>query len=165
MTQRAILKCHDCKEVFRREEMVSYCSPNSKTSYYYCPKCYEAKLARERFSQTVCQIFGLKSPGPRIWKDRERIIETYGYTDDIIIDCLRYVYETKKTKKLSESLYLVTPTNVEAMMKMKRAQEFKKNLFEQEMQKDYKIELIDVRENDTNQDVEQYNLDELLNID
>lgn len=162
---KSTLKCYGCKEVFRREELISYASPNAKTSNNYCPKCYAEKLAREKFSQTVCQIFGLKAPGPRIWAERERLRDTYGYTDDTICDCLKYIYEVNKTKKLSESLCLVTPTNVEKMMKMKRNQEFRKNVIDEAMHTKYNVKYIDVRENEGYQDNEQYNLDELLDLD
>ena len=160
--QKATLKCHGCKEVFRREELISYCSPNAKTSYNYCKKCYEEKLARERFSQTVCQIFGLKAPGPRIWKERERLKETFGYTDDTIVDCLKYIYEVNGAKKLAESLCLITPTNVEKMMQLKRSQEFKRSILNEAMNTTYKIEYIDVRENDGKKEVILDNLDDYL---
>lgn len=160
---KSTLKCHECKEVFRREELISYCSPNAKTSFNYCPKCYEAKIARENFSNTVCKIFGLKAPGPRIWKERERIQQTYGYTDETICDCLRYVYEVNKAKKLSESLCLVTPTNVEKMTQLKRSQQYQRGLLNEAAKKEYKIEYIEVRENDSEKQVELNDLDELLN--
>ena len=148
MAERKTLKCHECGETFRREELVEHCSPNSKTSYRYCPKCLNEKIAREHFSETVCRIFNLKAPGPRIWKERERLQETYGYTDQIICDCLEYLYEINHTKKLAESLCLVTPTNVEAMMKLKRQQQSRANLFENLIDKEYKYKTIKIRENE-----------------
>ena len=148
------LKCHECKEVFPREQMIFYCSPCAKTGYNYCQACYANKIAREKFSQTVCQIFGLKAPGPRIWKERERIQNTYGYTDETISDCLRYIYEVNKTKKLAESLCLVTPSNVEKMMQLKRTQEFRKNVINEAMNTTYNIKYIDVRENEDKENLE-----------
>ena len=159
---KSILKCYGCKEDFRREELISYCSPNSKTSHNYCPKCYEEKISRENFSQTVCKIFGLKSPGPRIWKERQRIKETYGYTDETISDCLKYIYEIKGMKKLSESLYLVNPINVDQMMKLKRNQEIRKNLFDNAAQQNYNIKYINVRENKLKENITLDNLNDLL---
>lgn len=150
---KSTLKCYGCKETFRREELLSYTPINAKISHNYCPKCYEEKLAREKFSQTVCKIFGLKAPGPRIWAERERLRNTYGYTDETICDCLQYVYEVNKTKKLSESLCLVTPTNVEKMMKMKRNQEFKKNAIDEAMRTEYNVKYIDVRENEDDEEI------------
>lgn len=107
--------CAGCKESFRKTELVEYFSPSGKTSAWYCPKCLQDKQARERFSNKVCQIFGIKAPGPVIWTQRKRLIKEYGYTDDAIIDCLDYIYNEKKIKKLSESLYFVKPEMMEEM--------------------------------------------------
>lgn len=114
--------CHDCKEVFRKEEMIQYASPTGKTLYWYCHNCYEERMARERFSRKVCEIFQLKSPGPRIWTERKRLRNNYGYTDDTIVDCLEYIYEVEKKDKLAESLALVTPRYVAAMKTWKAQQ-------------------------------------------
>ena len=121
-------KCFGCKQEFRKEELVKYFSFSGKTSNWYCPKCLEEKQSRERFSDKACQIFGIKSPGPRIWAERKRLMNTYGYTDDIIIDCLDYIYNVQHVRKLSESLCLITPTNVEKMMKYKKEQEYQQNV-------------------------------------
>lgn len=117
--------CSGCKESFRKTELVEYFSASGKTSNWYCPKCLEEKQARERFSNKVCQIFGLKTPGPVIWTQRKRIMSEYGYTDDTIIDCLDYVYNVMKIKKLSESLYFVKPEMVEKMRVWKNQQSVK----------------------------------------
>lgn len=110
------LKCFECKESFLKTSMIQIFSATGKTSNWYCPKCAEEKMARNAFSDRVCQIFGIKSPGPRIWTERKRLRDTYGYTDDTIIKCLNYIYEVKKMKKLTESLALITPSMVEEMI-------------------------------------------------
>ena len=79
MAGRAVKKCYGCKQEFRSEELVYYASPTANTGYNYCPKCLAEKQARERFSYKVCSIFGLKAPGPRIWTERKRLYEKYGY--------------------------------------------------------------------------------------
>lgn len=114
-----VRKCHTCKQEFRSEELVYYCTLTAKTGFYYCPKCLEEKQAREKFSNTVCFIFGIKSPGPRIWTERKRLQVTYGYTDQTITDCLEYIYKVENKKRLAESLCLVTPTMVHKMMQYK----------------------------------------------
>lgn len=114
------LKCYECKQDFRREELVNYTPINAKTGHNYCVKCLQEKQDRERFSSKVCEIFGIKTPGPRIWTERKRIISTFGYSDNTIIDCLDYIYKIEKKKKLSESLCLVTPYTVNKMMEYKR---------------------------------------------
>ena len=108
-------KCAGCGQNIHKDEMIQYFSPSGKTSYWFCKNCYEDKLARERFQMKVCQIFGLKSPGPVIWTQRKRLRDTYGYTDDAIVDCLEYIYNVKHMNKLTESLGLVGPRSMSEM--------------------------------------------------
>lgn len=122
-------KCAGCKEDFRKTELVEYSSATGKTSNWYCPKCLEEKQARERFSNKVCQIFGIKAPGPVIWTQRKRLIAEYGYTDDAIIDCLEYIYNVENKKKLSESLYFVKPDMMEKTRAWKNQQAAKASSF------------------------------------
>ena len=114
-------KCYGCKQDIRKDEMIQYSSISGKTSYWFCKTCYEEKLARERFQLKVCQIFGIKSPGPLIWTQRKRLKDVYGYTDDAIVDCLEYIYNVEHMNKLKESLGLVGPRSM-AEMKKWRAQ-------------------------------------------
>ena len=113
-------KCAGCKQEFHKDELIQYASLSGKTTYWFCKECYAEKLAREKFSDKVCEIFGIKSPGPRIWTERTRLINTYGYTDDAIVDCLDYIYNVVKKNKLAESLALVNPRSM-ANMKSWRA--------------------------------------------
>lgn len=112
-------RCADCKQDIRKEEMIQYSTLSGKTTYWLCKDCYEKRLDRERFSNKVCEIFGIKSPGPRIWTERKRLQDTYGYTDNTIIDCLDYIYNIEKRNALYESLCLVKPASVERMKKWK----------------------------------------------
>ena len=116
-------KCAGCGEEIHKSEMIQYASPTGKTLHWYCKNCYEEKLAREKFSKKVCQIFQLKSPGPIIWTQRKRLKDKYGYTDDAIVDCLEYLYEVCKLDKLSESLVLVTPQNMSRMRIWRKRQQ------------------------------------------
>lgn len=118
-------KCAGCKQDIRKDEMLEYFSTSGKTSNWYCKTCYEEKLARERFQNKVCEIFGLKSPGPIIWTQRKRLRATYGYTDDSIINCLDYIYNIKHMQKLAESLGLVNPRSMEEMRRWKAEQNAK----------------------------------------
>ena len=117
---RLTKQCHSCKQEFRKTELVDYATPGTKTMYSYCPKCLEEKHKREAFAKKVCMIFGLKSPGPRIWTERKRLIDTYGYTDDTIVDCLDYIYNIEHKKKLVESICLVNPTTINKMINYKQ---------------------------------------------
>ena len=114
-------KCHGCGQDIHKDEMIQYSTVSGKTSYWFCKNCYEEKMARERFQIKVCQIFGIKSPGPLIWTQRKRLRDEYGYTDDAIVDCLDYIYNVEHMKKLKESLGLVNPRSM-ANMKAWRAE-------------------------------------------
>ena len=153
MAGRSILTCYECKEKFPREQLVAYATPGAVTQHNYCPKCLEDKIARDNFSAEICKIFGVKSPGARIWTERKRIQDEYGYTDNTIIDCLKYVYETAGAKKIVNSLCLVTPTNVEKMMKMKRRQTVTANHFESALNMKYNKEVISYREAPKKKDI------------
>ena len=118
-------KCYGCGQDIRKEEMIQYSTPSGKTSYWFCKDCYEDKLAREKFQAKVCEIFGIKSPGPLIWTQRKRLKDEYGYTDDAIVDCLDYIYNVEHMNKLKESLGLVNPRsmiNMKAWRANKKAQ-------------------------------------------
>jgi hypothetical protein len=122
---RTTRQCYGCKQYFRREELVEYASIRAMKGNWYCPACLREKQDRDLFSEKVCEIFGLKTPGPRIWTERKRLQNEYGYTDGVIIDCLEYIYNVRHFKKLSESLALVTPKMVMDMKKWKRSEEGK----------------------------------------
>ena len=118
-------KCYGCKQDIHKDEMIQYSTISGKTSYWYCKRCYEERIARERFQAKVCEIFGIKSPGPRIWTERKRLMDAYGYTDDAIVDCLDYIYNVEHKDKLAESLALVGPrsmTNMKQWRAYKKAQ-------------------------------------------
>lgn len=117
---RTTKQCHSCKKQFKYSDLIDYASPGAKTMYSYCKDCLKEKQDRDAFSMKVCQIFGIKSPGPQIWTERKRLRDTYGYTDQTIIDCLDYIYGVEKKKKLTESLVLVKPSTIERMMKYKK---------------------------------------------
>ena len=113
-------KCYGCKQDIYKDEMIQYTTLSGKTSYWFCKSCYEEKIAREKFQMKVCEIFGIKSPGPLIWTQRKKLQDTYGYTDEAIIDCLEYIYNVEHMDKLKESLGLVGPRSM-ANMKAWRA--------------------------------------------
>lgn len=158
---KEFLKCYDCKEDFRREELIEYTPLRSKTSYKYCPKCYAEKLAREEFSEKVCNIFGIKAPGPRIWTERKRLRNTYGYTDNILIDCLEYIYNVEKKKKFSESLCLINPVLVDKMMAYKRKEQNENNKIIAAINTQVKEHLVSIKEN-TEKKNDKWNPDDWL---
>lgn len=154
-------KCHTCKETFPKNKLTFYTSLGAKTGYNYCKKCYEEKIARENFSNQICKIFGIKSPGPRIWAERKRLQDTYGYTDNTIIDCLEYVYNIERKKKFAESLYLVKPYMVERMQQWKRTQERIENNMAYALKNTELIEYF-VPTKTENKTVTKFNIDDFL---
>lgn len=162
MAQHKTKKCYGCHQVFRREELVDYASPRAKILQSYCPACLQEKQAKDRFSDRVCTIFGIKSPGARIWGDRKRLKETYGYTDDIIIDCLDYIYNVEKKKKTSESLCLINPITVEKMLKYKRNQTIMAQELTQAMQTELKEYIVPIKENTKKVKITTWNPDDWL---
>lgn len=78
-----------------------------------CPACYKQAVENEKFRDFICELFGVKSPGPKIYTQRKRLKEEYGFTDETIIKTLEYIFKIKKKNKSFESLGLVTPAMVE----------------------------------------------------
>ena len=138
---RKVKQCYGCKVQFRREELIDYAAPGTKTMHSYCAKCSGEKHAREAFANKVCTIFGLKSPGPRIWKERERLQNNYGYTD--------------------ESLCLVQPYMVEKMMRYKATKEHEAANIARAAQTEVKEYIVPIKEN-TNVKKESWNPDDWL---
>ena len=161
MATRATKQCFNCKQVFRKEELVDYASPNAQILHSYCPACLKEKQAKDNFSMKVCSIFQLKAPGPRIWNERKRLIDKYGYTDEIIIDCLDYIYNVEHAAKLAESLCLVNPTTVAKMQAYKSRQAYNSEKIISAMREKFQTYVVKPREA-PKQDVEYLNPDDLL---
>ena len=154
-------KCAGCKQDIRKDEMIQYATPSGKTTYWFCKSCYEEKLEREKFQNKVCQIFGIKSPGPVIWTQRKRLRDTYGYTDEVIVDCLDYIYNVEHKNILSESLVLVGPTSVNKMKAWKASQRAKAGSIAAAIAStETKEYIVPVRENKTQK--KEINLDDAL---
>ena len=162
MAIRSAHKCHICKEVFKNEDMVNYATPRSKTSYWYCKKCYDEKIAQEKFSNKVCSIFGIKTPGPRIWTERKRLMNTYGYSDETIVDCLDYIYNVLKKQKKVETIYLVNPTTVDEMMRYKRKQNIESLNLAAAAQTEIREHIVPIKENTNSRKKITYDPDEWL---
>lgn len=111
--------------MFKKENLVEYFTASGKTSYILCPDCLAKKLEREKFQDTICEILGIRSPGPRIWAQRKRLSDKYGYTDETIVECLRFLHDVKHYEFNRETLGLVAPWSIEEMNKWKKAQQAK----------------------------------------
>lgn len=144
---RKVLTCHECKGKFPAAEMIVYTTLTGKTSYNYCRTCYEERVSRDKFADKVCEIFGLAAPGARIWKDRETIQVKWGFTDETIIECLDYLYNVEKKRKLSESLTLITPDAMERMLRYKERHEIVKNNVQEQVAANVNTQQIVIKEN------------------
>ena len=161
MSERKVLKCYECKEIFRREELISYCPNGAKHEHWYCKNCLQEKQEREKFSNYICTLFGLKSPGPRIWTERKRLQDKYGYTDSTILDCLDYIYHVENKKKFAESLCLVSPSMVSKMQQYKRMKDNQASSIVQAMKTETHEYVVPIREN-KEKVTKKLNLDDFL---
>lgn len=159
-------KCYGCKQFFRKEELVEHASNRAKELHRYCPKCLKEKQDSEFFADKICEIFGIKAPGPLIYTQRKRIKQEYGYTDQTIIDCLEYIYNVEWKKKLSESLYFVKPEYVEKMLKYKQNKETEEHQIVNAIGA-FKTEehIVPIKEIENNKTSVYDNIDEWLNDD
>ena len=110
---RELLTCAECSKQKReikkhpRKEIINFNGRN------LCPNCYKQAKENEEFKIFICELFGVKSPGPKIYSQRKRLKEQYGFSDTTIMRTLEYIFRVKKMNKAFESLGLVTPAMVE----------------------------------------------------
>lgn len=139
--------CYKCKERFPAAEMIGY------KEHRFCPACYNKARENEVFSNFICELFGLISPGPRIWAEKARL-EKKGCSTKTMMRTLDYVYNIKrepKPQKLHETIYLVNPENIaEAKEYYKRKEEEQKMAIEAAKVKKEKIYIVPIKENTTN---------------
>lgn len=161
---RTTKQCHECKQQFRYADLVEYTGIDAQTPFSYCAPCLEKRISRDNFNIKVRQIFGIKSPGPRIWTERKRLQDRYGYTDDTLADCLDYIYTVEKKKKFAESLCLINPETVNKMMQWKRSEEYKVTsiLYAAQQAQSFKEYTVPIKEN-TKSNKTVLNADDFLN--
>ena len=124
---RPFLTCCYCKEKIPREQIIPYGSKENILNY--CPNCYKEKISREKFYNFICELFGLRAPGPKIYAQRKKLKTTYGFTDETIMKTLDYLFNVKKLNKGYESIGLVNPQTVEEA----------KNYFEEKKKNEEKL--------------------------
>lgn len=98
-----MVTCPECKDKLHKEDGV-YEKP-----HYYHTGCYAKKLIRRELFDYICRLMNLKSPGPIIYAQRKKYINEYGYTDEGILNTLKYIYEVKhmSVQKADERIGLV----------------------------------------------------------
>lgn len=153
---RQTLTCSSCHTKFPREEIIFYGS--AKNPIKYCPQCYSDRIDRDKFTNYICELFGIRVPGPKIYTQRKALKEKYGFTTDTIIQTLEYLYRVKKLDRTYESIGLVNPQTVEEAKnyykqkaliyeKLKKAEETKvKDLITPIQKKERKVDLLDIDE-------------------
>ena len=87
-----VYKCFECKENVHSDDAVG------ADGHYYHSNCYALTLDRKAFMTYVCQLFGLKAPGPVIYSQRKNFMTKYKYTDAGMLKTLKYLYEVQKNK-------------------------------------------------------------------
>ena len=121
------LKCYKCGEQVPRGDLVEYTTMRSKNPHRYCPKCLKTIQDTERFYNKVTEFYKDGISWATINKRKAALYETYGYTDQTIIDCLEYAYKVKGYVVLEKVLGIVKPPLVEEMLQYKKAQDAKEN--------------------------------------
>ena len=98
-----MVTCPECKDKLHKEDGV-YEKP-----HYYHTDCYAKKLIRRELFDYICRLMNLKNPGPIIYAQRKKYINEYGYTDEGILNTLKYIYEVKhmSVQKADERIGLV----------------------------------------------------------
>lgn len=159
MALKSELTCCYCHKKYPRDEIVYYGS--SKNQQKYCPDCYKEKISREKFYQYICELFGIRAPGPKIYAQRRKIKDTYGYTDDTIMKTLDYLFKVKHLDKEFESIGLVNPKTVN---EAKEYYERKKIQLAEEQVKEREKIIIPVEDNRKKKnliDLDNLNLEDL----
>lgn len=112
MSLKETLTCSECSrqklpvKVFPRGEIVNFNNRN------LCPQHYKEAVEKQKFNNYICELFGIKSPGPKIFNQRKHLNEQ-GFTDETICHTLDYLFNVKKLNKAYESLGLVNQKTVD----------------------------------------------------
>lgn len=127
MYLKPTLKCHKCGEQFPRDDLVEYVTRRAINPQRFCPQCLKKIQEEEYFYKRITEFYKDDISWSTINKRRKALYETYGYTDNTIIDCLEYAYTVKGYVVLEKILGIVKPPLVEEMLQYKREKEFKEN--------------------------------------
>lgn len=104
------LTCSSCHKKVPRNEIIYY--GKKENPIKFCPECYKERIERDKFTNYICELFSLRTPGPKMYTQRRRLLDQ-GYTDDEIIQTLDYLYRICGANKNFESLGLLTPANID----------------------------------------------------
>jgi SPBc2 prophage-derived uncharacterized protein yorH len=99
-----LVKCAGCGLQVDKNEAIRYKDKN------FHKKCYEIQKDKDEIFKYVCELFGLKKPGPVIYSQLKRFMEKYPhYTYKGILNSLVYFYDVKHSskKKSNEAIGIV----------------------------------------------------------
>ena len=89
-----LVKCAGCGLQVDKNEAIRYKDKN------FHKKCYEIQKDKDEIFKYVCELFGLKKPGPVIYSQLKRFMEKYPhYTYKGILNSLVYFYDVKHNSK------------------------------------------------------------------
>ena len=105
------VKCLYCGKTFDKDKE-EFIKPNS--TRYAHTACYEKHQAEEQAKNKskddlinyITKLFNLKGPGPVINKELKTFRTENGYTDEGILNALKYFYEIKKGDKTKANNHL-----------------------------------------------------------
>lgn len=104
-------KCENCKKQFEDNQgffyngrNVQFCSSDCFTSFLSEEKEREA---RDLLYETICRIFGLASVTKKLYAEVKRLKDEDGIPYKVISATLHYIYDIKKKKIYSPTLYYV----------------------------------------------------------
>lgn len=86
------LTCVNCHQKFSRKEIVNFNGKN------LCFECHKEASEKNAFDIFICQLFGLKKPGPKIYSQRKNLLER-GYSLNAIRQTLDYLFNIKGLSK------------------------------------------------------------------
>ena len=144
--------CFICHNLFDDKDLVYYAAPNASVYHYYCLPCYEEKIARQKFNAEISKIFRIVSPGPKLFSQRKRLLKK-GFTDNVILETVRYLYEVKGLDKRYETFGLVNEDTAHEAHEYYAREAAKQKQKEQDLQ-NLKINKIEVKHKENVEDDE-----------
>lgn len=104
------MKCFECKLLVPKNEAIH------ENGHYFHSGCFCVRQGRQQLIEYICKLFGLKAAGPVIYSQRKFFIERMGYTDQGMLNALRFAYEIKKIKpaKAEERIGIIPSVYEEA---------------------------------------------------
>lgn len=93
--------CYRCKEKLERTE-----AAKEKDKYFH-PECLVLHQEAADLYSYICFLFGLKTPGPRIYTQIKTYIEKNNYTYNGIKLALKYFFEVKHNNTSIETIGIV----------------------------------------------------------